>query len=306
MKRLSFYNTQNLKTDDEVFNYFINTLTPVIHKLDFYVNWDKVFLGVEKYKIELGILNTLCGSNQIENEFRNILRKYPEVVQVFSLLIGVRGEKIQVLKDINEDKFSFLNYEFKKKKSLNEEEIENYVLFFKESGLFDFINNRGIQSLRDYSFGVEVGLDTNGRKNRGGTNMENLVSTLIKPIVEKLGYDFIEQGTQKEVKERWNLHLPLDKSNRIVDFVVNKNGRLIWIETNFYSGGGSKLKSTSGEYKDLFNFCKSNDIEFVWITDGGGWVSTKKPLRETFNLTDYIINLRMIKEGLLEELFTSI
>jgi len=306
MKRLSYYDSKNLKTDDEVFDFFINTLTPVIHKLDFYVNWDKVFLGVEKFKIELGILNTLCGSSQIETEFRTILRRYPEVVQVFSLLIGVRDEKIQVLKDINEDKFSFLNYEFKKKKSLNEDEIENYVIFFKESGLFDFINNRGIQSLRDYSFGVEVGLDTNGRKNRGGTNMENLVSKLLKPIVKKLGYDFIEQGTQKEVKERWNLHLPLDKSNRIVDFIINKNGKLIWIETNFYSGGGSKLKSTSGEYKDLYNFCKSNNIEFIWITDGGGWVSTKKPLRETFNLTHYIINLKMIKEGVIEELFSII
>jgi type II restriction enzyme len=265
-----------------------------------------VFLGVEKYRIELGILNTLCGSKDIRNDFRMILKKYPEVVQVFSLLIGVRGEKIQVLKDINEDKFSFLDYEFRKKVSLSDTEIENYVLFFDESGLFEFINNRGIQSLRDYSFGVEVGLDTNGRKNRGGTNMENLVSTLITPIVKKLGLQIIEQGTQKEVKDKWNLHLPLDKSNRIVDFIVNKNGKLIWIETNFYSGGGSKLKSTSGEYKDLFNFCKSNDISFIWITDGGGWISTKKPLRETFNLTDFIINLHMIKNGGLEEILTTI
>jgi len=306
MKRLKSYEYNNLNTDDEVFDYFINTLTPVIHKLDFYVNWDKVFLGVEKYKIELGILNTLCGSLNIKDEFRNILKKYPEVVQVFSLLIGVRGEKIQVLKDINDVKFSFLNYEFKKKNSLTDSEIENYVLFFSESGLFDFINNRGIQSLRDYSFGVEVGLDTNGRKNRGGTNMENLVSSLIKPIVKELNLEFIEQGTQREVKEKWGLHLPLDKSNRIVDFIINKNGKLIWIETNFYSGGGSKLKSTSGEYKDLFNFCKTNNIEFIWITDGNGWISTKKPLRETFNLTDYIINLNMIKNGVLKEIIQDI
>jgi type II restriction enzyme len=270
------------------------------------VNWDKVFLGVEKYKIELGILNTLCGSLNIKDDFRNILKKYPEVVQVFSLLIGVRGEKIQVLKDINDVKFSFLNYEFKKKNSLTDSEIDNYVLFFSESGLFDFINNRGIQSLRDYSFGVEVGLDTNGRKNRGGTNMENLVSSLIKPIVKELNLEFIEQGTQREVKEKWGLHLPLDKSNRIVDFIINNNGKLIWIETNFYSGGGSKLKSTSGEYKDLFNFCKTNNIEFIWITDGNGWISTKKPLRETFNLTDYIINLNMIKNGVLKEIIQNI
>jgi type II restriction enzyme len=110
MKRLKLYDLENLKTDDEVFDYFNKTITPVIHKLNFYVNWEKVFLGVEKYRIELGILNTLCGSKDIRNDFRMILKKYPEVVQVFSLLIGVRGEKIQVLKDINEDKFSFLDY----------------------------------------------------------------------------------------------------------------------------------------------------------------------------------------------------
>lgn len=306
MKRLNFYDKQNLKTDDEVFNYLTKTITPVIHKLDYYVNWEKVFLGVEKYKIELGILNSLCGSNDIKNDFRTILRKYPEVIQVFSLLIGVRGDKIQVLKDINDTKFSFLDYEFKKKPVLTEIEIENYVLFFEETGLFYFINNRGIQSLKDYSFGVEVGLDTNGRKNRGGTNMENLVYNLIKPIVSELGFQFMEQGTQSKVKEKWNLHLPLDKSNRIVDFVINKNGKLIWVETNFYSGGGSKLKSTSGEYKDLYKFCKSNNIEFIWITDGNGWIETLKPLRETFNLTDYIINLNMVKNGVLKEIISSI
>ena len=89
MKRINLYNNENLKTDDEVFDYFMKTITPVIHKLNFYVNWDKVFIGVEKYKIELGILNTMCGSTDIQNEFRTILRKYPEVVQVFSLLVGV-------------------------------------------------------------------------------------------------------------------------------------------------------------------------------------------------------------------------
>jgi hypothetical protein len=106
--------------------------------------------------------------------------------------------------------------------------------------------------------------------------------------------------------KKWGLHLPLDKSNRIVDFIINKNGKLIWVETNFYSAGGSKLKSTAGEYKDLFKFCKENNIDFVWITDGNGWISTKKPLRETFNLTDYIINLNMIKNGVLKEIIQDI
>jgi type II restriction enzyme len=302
MKQLDTYKKLGLTNDDLVFDYFFNTITPVIHNLSFYVNWEKVFSGVEKYKIELGILNSLCGSKDIVSDFKHILNKYPEVVQVFSLLIGVRGDKIQVLKDIDEKTFKFLSHNFKKKTKLTDEEIETYVLFFQETGLFNFIEKKGLQSLKDYSYGVEVGLDTNGRKNRGGTNMETLVKKLITPIVLLNDCEIIEQGTQKSVLDKWNLHLPLDKSNRIVDFVINKNGKLIWVETNFYSGGGSKLKSTSGEYKDLFNFCRINKIEFVWITDGDGWKTTKKPLRETFNLTDHILNLNMIREGCLEEI----
>lgn len=306
MKKLTTYQKLGLDSNDEVFDYFFQNLTPVIHNLNFYVNWNKVFSGVEKYKIELSILNSLCGSTNIISDFKDILRKYPEVIQVFSLLIGVRGDKIKVLNDVSVKKFSFLSYDFKKKVTLTDEEIESFVIFFEETGLFNFIEKKGLQSLKDYSFGVEVGLDTNGRKNRGGTNMETLVKNLITPIVLSNNCEIIEQGTQQQVYHHWGLNLPLDKSNRIVDFVIKKGDKLIWVETNFYSGGGSKLKSTSGEYKDLFKFCKSNNIDFIWITDGDGWRTTKKPLRETFELTDYILNLDMIKEGCLDEILKSL
>jgi type II restriction enzyme len=302
MKKLAIHQNLNLKSSDLVFDYFFNTITPVIQNLSFFVNWEKVYKGVEKYKIELGILNSLCGSSNIINDFKIILKRYPEVVNVFSLLIGVRGETIQILKDTKDDFFEFVNYNFKNKSELSDGEVNKYVLFFKETGLFNFIQNKGIQSLKDYSYGVEVGLDTNGRKNRGGSAMELLVEKLITPILLSHNCSFIVQGTQKEVFKKWGLHLPLDKSNRIVDFIINKNGKLIWVETNFYSAGGSKLKSTAGEYKDLFKFCKENNIEFVWITDGNGWISTRKPLKETFELTDYLLNLNMIKNGFFEDI----
>jgi type II restriction enzyme len=302
MKKLAIYQNLNLKSSDLVFDYFFNTITPVIQNLSFFVNWEKVYKGVEKYKIELGILNSLCGSSDIINDFKIILKRYPEVVNVFSLLIGVRGDTIQILKDTKDDFFEFVNYNFKNKSELSDVEVNKYVLFFEETGLFNFIQNKGIQSLKDYSYGVEVGLDTNGRKNRGGSAMELLVEKLITPILLSHNCSFIVQGTQKEVFKKWGLHLPLDKSNRIVDFIINKNGKLIWVETNFYSAGGSKLKSTAGEYKDLFKFCKENNIEFVWITDGNGWISTRKPLKETFELTDYLLNLNMIKNGFFEDI----
>ena len=302
MKQLAIHQNLNLETPDLVFNYFFETITPVIHNLSFFVNWEKVFKGVEKYKIELCILNSLCGSKNIINDFKIILNRYPEVVNAFSLLIGVRGNKIQILNDAENDFFEFVDYEFHHKLKLSDKEINKFVLFFEETGLFNFIQNKGIQSLKDYSYGVEVGLDTNGRKNRGGSAMELLVEKLITPILLSHNCSYIVQGTQKEVYKKWGLHLPLDKSNRIVDFIIKKNEKLIWIETNFYSAGGSKLKSTAGEYKDLYKFCKEKDIAFIWITDGNGWESTRRPLRETFDLSDYLLNLNMVKNGFFEEI----
>lgn len=302
MKTLAIHKNLNLNSSDLVFDYFFNTITPVIQDLTFFVNWEKVYRGVEKYRIELGILNSLCGSKKIVEDFRIILNRYPEVVGVFPLLIGVRGDNIQILKDTGNNFFEFIDYNFRNQSKLSDSEVNKYVLYFKETGLFNFIQNKGIQSLKDYTYGVEVGLDTNGRKNRGGSAMELLVEKLITPILLSHNCSFIVQGTQKEVFKKWGLHLPLDKSNRIVDFIINKNGKLIWVETNFYSAGGSKLKSTSGEYKDLFKFCKENNIEFVWITDGNGWISTRKPLKETFELTDYLLNLNMIKNGFFEDI----
>ena len=302
MKQLAIHQNLNLETPDLVFNYFFETITPVIHNLSFFVNWEKVFKGVEKYKIELGILNSLCGSKNIINDFKIILNRYPEVVNAFSLLIGVRGNKIQILNDAENDFFEFVDYEFHHKLKLSDKEINKFVLFFEETGLFNFIQNKGIQSLKDYSYGVKVGLDINRRKNRGGSAMELLVEKLITPILLSHNCSYIVQGTQKEVYKKWGLHLPLDKSNRIVDFIIKKNEKLIWIETNFYSAGGSKLKSTAGEYKDLYKFCKEKDIAFIWITDGNGWESTRRPLRETFDLSDYLLNLNMVKNGFFEEI----
>jgi len=227
--------------------------------------------------------------------------------EVDALLEGVTGESQKLVDDIPEDgevrAYNISSQERIVRGRMPTMEIVNERFARNlRIGLFNFIQNKGIQSLKDYSYGVEVGLDTNGRKNRGGSAMELLVEKLITPILLSHNCSFIVQGTQKEVFKKWGLHLPLDKSNRIVDFIINKNGKLIWVETNFYSAGGSKLKSTAGEYKDLFKFCKENNIEFVWITDGNGWISTRKPLKETFELTDYLLNLNMIKNGFFEDI----
>lgn len=302
MKSLDFYKKHNLLSTEQVFSYLIKSILPNNKTWEFFINWNKVFNNVDDYKIELNILNSLCGSKNFDDELKHILLNYPEVAKVFPTLLAVREKKINILNSDILPKFEFKNFDFDKS-DLSPTNIEDYVIFFKKSGLKNLIVEGGLSNLKDYTFGVEVGLDTNGRKNRGGTIMEDLVEELLQKVYGLDDSTYISQGSPSSVKNQWNIDLPVDKSSRRPDFLILKNNKIFWVETNFYSGGGSKLKSTCGEYKSLSNFCKNNNIEFIWITDGEGWKTTLKPLEETFIHNDYIFNLSMIKDGILSELW---
>lgn len=302
MKQINFYNKHQLNTPNEVFNYLVETILLNNRTWEYFINWDKVFKNVNQYKIELNILNSLCGSKDFNNELKHILENYPEVIKVFPTLLGVRDKKIDVLDSSVLPDFRFREFDFGNP-NLFSNDLENYVLFFEKSGLKKLIIDGGLTNIKDYTFGVEVGLDTNGRKNRGGTIMEDLVDDLLQKVYGLDDSTYTTQGSPKSVKEKWGVDLPVDKSSRRPDFVVYKNNKLYWIETNFYSGGGSKLKSTCGEYKSLYDFCSNNGVEFIWITDGEGWKTTLKPLEETFLHNDYIFNLSMVKDGVLNDLW---
>ena len=302
MKRLSYYDNKNLKSSTDIFNYFEETLINTNQTWDYFNDWNKVYSNLKKYNIELNILNSLCNTHNFNEELTNLLLKYPEIIQVFPILIGVRNKKnkISVLDDEKLPEFNYHDFDFQKKK-LSDKDIQNFIIFFQKSGLKDFILNKGVTNLKDYVHGIEIGLDTNARKNRSGSFMQNFINKLLVNVYNlKEGDTFIEEGSAANILDLWNIDLPMDKSSRKPDFVVNKNKRLFWIETNFYSGGGSKLKSTCGEYKSLSDFCKSKNIVFIWITDGKGWKTTLKPLQETFENNDYIFNLNMVKNGILE------
>lgn len=303
MKHLNFYNKHKLNTTKDVFNYLVDTILFNNRTWEYFINWDKVFNNVNQYKIELNILNSLCGSKDFNNELKHILENYPEVIKVFPTLLGVRNKKIDVLDSSVLPDFKFKEFDFSSP-NLFSNDLENYLIFFEKSGLKKLIIDGGLTNIKDYTYGIEVGLDTNGRKNRGGTIMEDLVDNLLQKVYGLDGSTYTTQGSPSIIKEKWGVDLPVDKSSRRPDFVVYKNNKLYWIETNFYSGGGSKLKSTCGEYKSLYDFCKNNGIEFIWITDGEGWKTTLKPLEETFLYSDYIFNLSMVKDGILNDLWS--
>ena len=155
----------------------------------------------------------------------------------------------------------------------------------------------------DYVLGVEVGMDTNARKNRIGKTMELLVEKILKEHVEEKGYEYGIQMTTAKIFKKWGISVPSDKSERRFDFVVNVKGKLFIFEVNFYSVGGSKLKATASEYIGLNKILSDSGFNFIWITDGAGWKSDHLHLEEAFNKNDYIFNIGMLNKGVLNELF---
>ncbi len=280
------------------FNEWLSKFKSSISDYTYYVDFEKIYKNVDKIKIELNILNSLIGSKNIEEEFKNILIKYPETLECIPVLLAIRSNEIFVKDEINEYLFKFDKMVYS---------ISDYVRFMKESGLFDLLQNHIINNLHDYVLGIEVGLDSNGRKNRGGHLMEDLVENYIVKAGFVKGKNYFKEMYLKDIERRWNLDLSSMSGNNVstkrFDFVIKTNSQVYVIEANFYTGGGSKLSETARSYKMLAQESKKvKDVTFIWITDGIGWNNARKNLEETFNVLDTMYNINDLENGVLEKL----
>ncbi|MGB8226161.1 MAG: type II restriction endonuclease [Sedimentisphaerales bacterium] len=295
-----FKNRIDCDNSQEVFDYLISSLKETITNWDFFVNWAKVFKGIKNIEVDLNILNYLIGKDNIEQEFKSLINEHPSIVHVMPILIACRETKFKILTDFsNNGIFQYEDYDFSRDSNISKDKVVEFAI---KTGFLNLLKDKKLKNIVDYVIGVEVGLDSNGRKNRGGSAMERIVEFYVKNVCEKNKFDYLREATSKEIKNKWGINLKVDKSSRRIDFVIKKGNSLALIETNFYSGGGSKLKSTAGEYKSMYDFWKKDGRCFIWITDGAGWKKTKLPLQETFEHTDYILNLDMVSKGLLEDI----
>ena len=288
------------------FNELKDTFKDSIFTWNYFTNFEKVKVNATKVEKELNLLNYLIGKENIENEFLSLIEEYPKTREALPLLIAIRKDKLSNTSIIiDRDTLIAENKKYLFYDELTQNIKNELLIFFRESGLKDIFENKHIKNLVDYCFGVEVGFDTNARKNRTGTLMEDIVYQCLNEFcLKNSDFSYIEQATQKRIKEQFDYEIEIDKNGRRFDFALyNKTtNRLFLIEVNYYSGGGSKLKATAGEYKGLNDFIKEQGIDFIWITDGKGWLTALNPLEETFNHNDYVINLNMVKNGILEEI----
>lgn len=281
------------------FDEWLGKFRASISSYDYYIDFDKVVRNVDEIKVELNILNSLIGSKDIESDFETIVARYPETLACIPLLLAVRGNEIYA-----QDEDGAFLYNFKKMNY----NVEQYKIFMRKTGLFDMIVNHLVHNLVDYAFGIETGLDSNGRKNRGGHQMENLVEKYIQAAGFVKDKNYFKEMYLKDIEQRWSIDLSAlsnqGKAAKRFDFVIKTEKMIYAIETNFYGGGGSKLNETARSYKMLSQEADTIDgFTFVWFTDGIGWKSARGNLRETFEVMENIYSIDDMEHDVMIKVF---
>ncbi|MGN0531512.1 MAG: type II restriction endonuclease [Eubacterium sp.] len=287
------------------FSEWLSGFRDSIADYGYYIDFEKVHRNVDNIKIELNILNSLIGSKDIETDFENLMRKYPEVLKCIPLLLAVRANEIYCQDENGGHLFQF---DFGKYPPNSHAQYERYKYFMRETGLFDLLENHIVNNLVDYATGVETGLDSNGRKNRGGHLMEDLVESFIRKSGFEKDKTYFKEMYIHQITEKWGLDLSAisnqGKMEKRFDFVVKTPNMIYGIETNFYGSGGSKLNETARSYKTLaLETDTIHGFTFVWFTDGKGWTSARNNLEETFYVMQHIYNIKDLEDGVISEVF---
>lgn len=280
------------------FDVWLASFRDSIASYQYYIDFDKIYRNIADVKVELNILNSLIGSKQIEADFEKIVTRYPETLKCIPILLAVRSNEIYAM-----DEDGSFTYHFKKMSDT----IEQYKTFMRKTGLFQLMQNHHIRNLLDYVTGVEIGLDSNGRKNRGGHLMEDLVEKFIQKAGFRRDETYFKEMTITKIHQKWGIDLSAisndGKAEKRFDYVIKMPDQLYVIETNFYTSGGSKLNETARSYKTIANEVKTiRGVTFLWFTDGKGWRSARGNLRETFDVLDTVYNIQDLENGVLDEL----
>ena len=259
----------------EQFDTFISQLSETNATLDYFTDFGKIKTNLSKISIKLNQLNYLIGKEDLKLAIEELFEENAKVFEVLDILIAVRKNKNA--KTFNrEGEIVQLDTYFETSDKIYE--------FIEDTGLGEVFRNKNITNLVDYVFGVEVGLDTNARKNRGGENMSKAVSLFF----DKAKIFYKKEVNSTEFPEITSLGADLKR----FDFVIKTKVKTYLIETNFYNGGGSKLNEVARSYSDVApKINQYANFEFVWITDGQGWLSAKNKLEEAFSIIPSVYNL---------------
>jgi len=303
MVDLRLYNNFfKLNSVKEITEEFQKTLVTTNRSYIFYVDWGKVRKNIELIKTELGLLDSLINSKNLKKDFKNLLSRYPEVVKILPILLAIREISFDIIESFTNKTTDVITYSFNRRRGekLTEEEIESYWDLIEKSGAIELFSS--IKNFKDYIFGVEVGMDTNARKNRSGNAMELILAPLMEQVKIDFGFSLFTQKQFKSIEKESGIIFPELLKNKKFDFVLTKDGKAINIEVNYFFDGGSKQEIINS-YIERQNKLKAVGAKFILITDGQAWNrNINNELDSGFNSLDYILNLSFVRRGFFEQI----
>lgn len=288
--------TNKEKTSERVFEEWFGNFKETVRAYNYYTNFENVYANASEFKEEINILNSLVGSKKIEEDFLNLIKKYPEVKKAIPILIATREKMLRCADEKGEVFYNFQNQNIPD---------EQYAYFMQKTGLFDLLANHVMSNLYDFILGVNVGLDSHGRKNRSGDAMEVLVDGFVNEAGYVENYNYFKQMTSREVETRFGIDLSClsDKAKKAAkkfDFVIDGGDTIYAIEANFFATHGSKIDTVAGGYELIEKETSHlKNFQFIWITDGMGWKDSYSNLKKAFENIEHMYNINDLENGII-------
>lgn len=263
------------------FDRFMDQLMETNQTLGFFCDFDKAEQNVSKVKVKLLMLNNLLGSENMREAVEEIWEINKSAFQLLGILIAVRDGSQKKVLDGNGRTVNLASYY---------ESVDGIMEFLEHTGLMKLFMSNKIHNLVDYVFGIEIGLDTNARKNRSGHLMEAAVANLFSR--NNIAFNIEVYSRQWPA-----IRQVLGTDDKRFDFVIATPAKTYLIEVNFYSDGGSKPNEVARAYSDIGPKINSvSGFEFVWITDGIGWHKAKNKIQEAYSIIPKVYNLTDVQE----------
>lgn len=257
------------------FDVFLSQLKETNATLGFFTDFSRAYSNVANIAVKLNQLNFLLGKDNLRAAVELIYNENPKAFEVLDVLVAVRKKDKRLV--LNEKQQPVLLESY-----FND--VESICAYIDGTGLGEVFSSKKITNLVDYVFGVEVGLDTNARKNRSG----KLMAEAVAKVFDEAGVAYEEEVNSTSFNDLTGLGKDLKR----FDFVIRKKDKIFLIETNFYNEGGSKPNEVARAYSDIAPKINANKkYEFVWITDGQGWLSAKNKLEEAYGIIPRVYNL---------------
>ena len=280
------YDVLGFRSEKDYIDYFFKSLLKTNWTYDYFVEWKKVRQNLANCVKEISLLNSLSKipAEKRKTELKSIFIKYPETIPVIPLIIAMREHSIPIL-DAGEKTFHKI-FDFSRRR-IGEAEAENLVVFCEKVGVLALFED--INDLYAYLMGVEVGMDSNARKNRSGEIFRQLLSLLLKKKANEFNLQLREEDTSIQTARV-----------KRADFVIYSKGKpRIAIECNFYNTTGSKPIEVANAYVDFQRKIREKGgCSFIWITDGPAWEKMRATVKQCFGEIDFPINYTIAEEKL--------